>query len=1738
MKNIILLFTSFLCLSSCGGGSESTKSVTPTPPPVVTTPPPLTGYFQDVSGLHYNTSSGLTGVTEEDGAFQYNDNDTVQFFHNKLRFGELNAKKDISIFSFKNPALVAQALYVLDLDQSPENGFQIASDAESQALFTSPGLTTTNDDEVYDFDTLDPTSESYASLVALYGDSIVSAQNAINTELYFALREASLTEKRFYKYISGDYAIPPGTRYDHPLVKEAQEDINNRIKVISYMNNFMLLKAGLSHGFSRDISTVEQNYNGFLEYTAEQLSNVEHVKAVLTSIGDFKSFQKTVSYEVVKYAIEARIEEAKTALGEGVYSDILDAQSKMLLGCIELAEENGLVNCGVDFTQAQIETLLIAQLEHSPVLKELGVGLTEVAAKNAKLYIACREVFALREVDLGPVISCLSKPFEDTYQYMAKIMAATNGVISIAKHETEFYSKDVAYSLIQDLAWFGNYSNVAQFLDVEDAFNAAEAPYGTMAVLLEAELKNNHPDIYEQIGVLRKYDAELAQSTYIELQKQQNKFRNFYTEKTEYQRLYEYNSDGEITGISDSYKDNYYARNVTAAIDALIIIENTDQSATLNLCFTIHNKGNRNVNVSATELRLSSTGGVLVLPLTFETNLSASSTSHYGEYCQATEISKEDRNLLGRDFLAEYELEYRNLVQTVDGNSYKIKAYSLYEGIDGSKSAAPSISLSSYPLSAPNVYVIESIIDTDGSYEVSSYHYDWTVTGGTFELFNAEPQVIQFQLLETQGNITLRLTDASGADIAEKSLQIYQQDQLITPPLLAENIYRTIYNQKQALITPRITGGQPPYSINFSDSSSPNLVVQAQTNTSITLHANNQDETQTNVSIEYTVVDSAETSVSGLIEVVIPPVASAEVGFIVSQDLPRTTPTAPALLGVGETVVKQWGLINTGRTIPQAYLIWDDNSASSLVHNRENISVTNWENGEIRIFEVPVTRQVSTEEADHGRWYLFHEVNDTLQKVRYSESKAHAYVSYTFATDTDANRPSLEGGVFIQPQASGLALSWRVASGDVEYYELWRSTQAGVLGSLIYSGEANNATDTDLTNGTTYYYTARACNEIGCADSNQDYTTYTVEPSQDTPVLEGGVFIQVNATGFDLSWREGAGEVDYYELWRSTSVGVSGELIYSGVATNTTDTNLTEGTTYYYTAKACNQSGCDDSNQDYATYTVEPALDAPELEGGVFIQTTTSGFDLSWRVATGDVDYYELWRSETQGVLGNLIYSGNATATSDTDLVDGETYYYTARACNNTGCTESNQDFATFSAVQIPELSGGVFIQQTESGFNLSWRTATGDVEYYELWRSESPGDIGSLIYTGADTQTSDQTINEGSTYYYTAKACNSAGCAQSNQDYSTFVIIRMPTLEGGVYIQQTDNGFDLSWRTASGNVEYYELWRSTTPGMTGNRIYKGNDTTTVDNTVSDNVTYYYTAKACNEAGCDESNQDFATFTAPEPPLDKPTLSGGVFIEQTNAGFELSWRSGSGEVEYYELWRSTSAGNLGSRVYSGSATYTSDRSLSDGVTYYYTAMACNESGCDESNQDYATYTPLKAPALAGGVFIQQTRSGFDLSWRTASGEVDYYELWRSTSQGATGTRIYRGGATNTSDTSVRDGVTYYYTAKACNDAGCDESNQDYSTFHALKAPTLDGGVFIQKTASGFDLSWRTATGEVDYYELWRSTTEGVTGTRIYSGNSTNTRDNDVSEGTTYYYTAKACNDAGCDASSQHYSLFD
>ena len=89
--------------------------------------------------------------------------------------------------------------------------------------------------------------------------------------------------------------------------------------------------------------------------------------------------------------------------------------------------------------------------------------------------------------------------------------------------------------------------------------------------------------------------------------------------------------------------------------------------------------------------------------------------------------------------------------------------------------------------------------------------------------------------------------------------------------------------------------------------------------------------------------------------------------------------------------------------------------------------------------------------------------------------------------------------------------------------------------------------------------------------------------------------------------------------------------------------------------------------------------------------------------------------------------------------------------------------------------------------------------------------------------------------------------------------------------------------------------------------------------------------------------------------VTKPSLSGGVYLQDITGGIKASWNSATGTVDYYKLYRSTSNGSLGSQVYQGSSTYYNNTGLSDGVTYYYTAIAYNSAGSSSSRQDHKEY---------------------------------------------------------------------------------------------------------------------------------------------------------------------------------------
>jgi hypothetical protein len=93
-------------------------------------------------------------------------------------------------------------------------------------------------------------------------------------------------------------------------------------------------------------------------------------------------------------------------------------------------------------------------------------------------------------------------------------------------------------------------------------------------------------------------------------------------------------------------------------------------------------------------------------------------------------------------------------------------------------------------------------------------------------------------------------------------------------------------------------------------------------------------------------------------------------------------------------------------------------------------------------------------------------------------------------------------------------------------------------------------------------------------------------------------------------------------------------------------------------------------------------------------------------------------------------------------------------------------------------------------------------------------------------------------------------------------------------------------------------------------------------------------------------------YSAPTP---LPGFNSGVALAQITGGISTRWNAATGTVTRYELYRSTSSGVLGSRIYSGTGLTFNDTGLTSG-TYYYTAQACNDSGCVSGRQDFFTYS--------------------------------------------------------------------------------------------------------------------------------------------------------------------------------------
>jgi fibronectin type 3 domain-containing protein len=315
-----------------------------------------------------------------------------------------------------------------------------------------------------------------------------------------------------------------------------------------------------------------------------------------------------------------------------------------------------------------------------------------------------------------------------------------------------------------------------------------------------------------------------------------------------------------------------------------------------------------------------------------------------------------------------------------------------------------------------------------------------------------------------------------------------------------------------------------------------------------------------------------------------------------------------------------------------------------------------------------------------------------------------------------------------------------------------------------------------------------------------------------------------------------------------------------------TDTGLTNGTTYYYKVAAVNAVGTSpQSGEASAT----PQATVPSAPTGLVASAGNASVVLSWTVPNSDggspITGYNVYRGTAPGGEGGTPVATNVASSSftDTGLANGTTYYYKVAAVNAAGTSpQSGEASATPQpAATAPSAPQSLTAVGSNGAVQLSWTAPASNggaaVTGYNVYRGTSAGGEGSTPVATNVTTTgfTDTGLANGTTYYYTVKAVNSAGTSPPSTEASATPHATVPSAPLGVTASAGNAAVTVSWSAPASNggspVTGYNVYRGTSPGGEGGTPVASNVTATsfTDTGLANGTTYYYRVAAVNAAG-------------------------------------------------------------------------------------------------------------------------------------------------------------------------------------------------------------------------------------------------------------------------------------------------
>jgi autotransporter-associated beta strand protein len=390
--------------------------------------------------------------------------------------------------------------------------------------------------------------------------------------------------------------------------------------------------------------------------------------------------------------------------------------------------------------------------------------------------------------------------------------------------------------------------------------------------------------------------------------------------------------------------------------------------------------------------------------------------------------------------------------------------------------------------------------------------------------------------------------------------------------------------------------------------------------------------------------------------------------------------------------------------------------------------------------------------------------------------------------------------------------------------------------------------------------------------------------------------VQPGATGYNLlrSTTSGSGYV-------SITNGVTGPVCGSGWNNATfLDTNVVNGTAYYYVVRAVNTAGSStNSPEAAATPSAGIAAAAPASPTGLTVGSAThQSVTLNWN-AVSNANFYTIYRSTlfnngggASNVLGTIVLANNVTNATYTDAspTDNSIYRY-AVAATGAGGTSTN----SLPAVAVPKPAppalpaGSLYITSTINTNpaqvdTLTWNPVAGAIGY-AVYFSTSSGGPYTFLQSVSTTTYSIGGLGTNQIYYYRVVALNAAGVSANANDS---VNPKQAAPASLTATANTNLSITLSWPATAGATNYTVKRGTSVAGETFTVVSGYTGTSYTNSGLVNGTTYYYVVTATGSGG--------ASGNSPEASATPFANASGIWISPVNGNWTAATNWSGGQI--------------------------------------------------------------------------------------------------------------------------------------------------------------------------------------------------------------------------------------------------